>query len=688
MWIFDSCYRGSVDLWTIEGESVRRTRVACPPSFYLHLPDPTLHWEMIEALESLYKVEECSFRTIYGDLDGYRICADRGVAEKIEKQTKYAAELYNVDVRMDQRYLAERGIFPCGCPGEERFNPDFEHPLGIMELEVYGNPGFDKEISRLEISGCVHERLGGSEKKVLSDLFDIVKAADPDVLLFPYADTWTLLMERKAREYGVEDTISRSGLYRKLDSRSYWSYGRACHRENALIPDGRILIDTKKSFTYREGGLPGVLLASRLSGLSPNLVSRFSPGTLISAYEIYWAINKGIAVPFRKRNPERMRSFSELRASDKGGMIFQPEPGVYERVHQLDFTSMYPSIIVKNNLSPETVGPGARKMEGVFKGVGCAAGKDVGSVVGNAIGNAAGILDGDGFLKSAIAPLLDLRIKTKQLKKLDQKYSGMDSVLKWMLVTCFGYTGYKNAKFGQIEVHEQICAISREHLMRTKEIAEEMDLKVLHGIVDCLWVSGGSISPFKEKVEREIGIPAEVESYDWIAFLPMADGTGAYNRYFGRLSSGKMKIRGVLARRGDTPEYVRRMQMEMLSAMAAARRADELLELEDLVGEIGKRYIDGLPNADIRELVIQRRVGRLNGSRRSAEASAVDAYRRPGISVAPGMVLGYVVKDSRRWIVDSIWDLSEFDRRYYERLLEKAQSEVAFVFVDLRKLRA
>jgi hypothetical protein len=36
----------------------------------------------------------------------------------------------------------------------------------------------------------------------------------------------------------------------------------------------------------------------------------------------------------------------------------------------------------------------------------------------------------------------------------------------------------------------------------------------------------------------------------------MADGSRAYNRYFGRLNTGKIKIRGVMARKGDTPEYV------------------------------------------------------------------------------------------------------------------------------------
>ena len=75
----------------------------------------------------------------------------------------------------------------------------------------------------------------------------------------------------------------------------------------------------------------------------------------ISSYDVYEVWRRGVAVPFRKRDAEAIRTISEMRASDKGGMIFQPEPGVYEKVHQIDFTSLYPSIIVKHNLSPEII---------------------------------------------------------------------------------------------------------------------------------------------------------------------------------------------------------------------------------------------------------------------------------------------------------------------------------------------
>ena len=98
-----------------------------------------------------------------------------------------------------------------------------------------------------------------------------------------------------------------------------------------------------------------------------------------------------------------------------------------------------------------------------------------------------------------------------------------------------------------------------------------MGYEVLHGIVDCLWVMGEPISVFKEAVERETGKLTEVDTYDWITFLPMSDGGGAYNRYFGRLNTGKIKIRGVMARKGDTPEYVNKMQQEVFEVLAEAK---------------------------------------------------------------------------------------------------------------------
>jgi len=46
---------------------------------------------------------------------------------------------------------------------------------------------------------------------------------------------------------------------------------------------------------------------------------------------------------------------------------------------------------------------------------------------------------------------------------------------------------------------------------------------------------------------------------------------GPINRYFGQLDTGKMKIRGVVARKGDTHEYVRCMKEELFEVLAEAK---------------------------------------------------------------------------------------------------------------------
>ena len=642
MWLLDtSVERDRVVLWGPGGAVERHP---CVPSFLLTLPDPDRQWELVEALDAAYGADPVEVRTIHGEGPGWRIGAGREVAGAVLRQTRYAARCYNVDVRRDQRFLAEHGLLPCTGPGEERFSTALAQDLAVMELALDGDP-----VRSAAVTGCTitadgrRRRLEGDEGTVLGDLFGLVEAIDPDAVLFPNADTWMERLLGRADAYGIPATLSRTGRYATLDSRSYFSYGRMYHRPKAMVPAGRLLIDTEQSFTYREGGLPGVLVAARITGLSPNRTARFTPGTLVSAFEVYTALSRGIAVPWQKTDAERVKSAAALRAADRGGMMFQPVPGVYEQVHQIDFTSLYPSIIVRHNLSPETVEHPERP----------------------------------GFLAECLRPLLELRIETKAAKDGDPAIAGVDSVLKWMLVTCFGYTGYKNARFGRVDVHEAITRHAREALIEAKETAEDLGFSVLHGITDCLFVRGEPIGGLKAAIEAGSGYRTEVETFDWVVFLPQKDGTGAYTWYYGRLRDGEVKVRGIMARRGDCPPYVQRFQGEALAMMGRERSIAGLRAIVPALRALYGTYCDGLASAPLDDLVVARRISTVAYTRRCPERGAVEAYGRAGVPVAPGMTIRYVVRDARAGLADCAWEAEVADRHYYRRLLAKAWDEVA-----------
>ena len=107
----------------------------------------------------------------------------------------------------------------------------------------------------------------------------------------------------------------------------------------------------------------------------------------------------------------------------------------------------------------------------------------------------------------------------------------------------------------------------------------------------------------------------------------------------------------------------------------------DLKRIEPKAREVCRRYLDELDGADVKELAIHRKVSRLNYSRRCAEASAVQAHMKQGLPLAPGMEIGYVIRDARKWEVDPERTASKFDAVYYRGLLQKAWTETAFVFL-------
>ena len=133
------------------------------------------------------------------------------------------------------------------------------------------------------------------------------------------------------------------------------SYGQVLRSDPQFPIEGRIHIDLSSSFMFREGGLDGLYELASVSATRMSDAARKSPGSVISAIQYRVAMEDGVLVPWKKTRPEDTKSAWDLLQSDRGGLYLDSQPGVYANVIELDFASLFPSIIATRNISPETL---------------------------------------------------------------------------------------------------------------------------------------------------------------------------------------------------------------------------------------------------------------------------------------------------------------------------------------------
>ncbi|MGB0488913.1 MAG: DNA polymerase domain-containing protein, partial [Candidatus Poseidoniaceae archaeon] len=286
-----------------------------------------------------------------------------------------------------------------------------------------------------------------------------------------------------------------------------------------------------------------------------------------------------------------------------------------------------------------------------------------------------------------------------QRKRKGDLFDLQQNALKWLLVTCFGYTGYKNARFGRIEAHEAICAWARDILLATISIAEDEGWNVLHAIVDCVWIENKNLKTREEKIEsamhlskkvsKLIGIPLEFEDiYDFIGFLPSRmHGAGSLTKYWAHGQNG-FKLRGIEARQHSTCQWITSLQKNSLKILKDNLENGGKYDSVDVQQQIITMLHDeiGLLNSgeiNPKDLVVTRRVTKRiqDFSVSTNTQQALIRARRLGQDILPGRKVRFVatkpllgVPESRVALLEELSENSKFkiDSDYYQNLAIRA----------------
>jgi len=384
-------------------------------------------------------------------------------------------EIHNCDLRGDRDYFFSHDIFPLalveitnGKAGLEYTlldsvtSTDYVVPdLRVLNLTVdIAKKGkianFKDPIEKITVAQGGKEIIidSGEETDMLLYLVKAVKKLDPDFLVTHGGDSYLFpyLTQRATLNHVLEDfVLSRDDTPFKSKTpsgRTFFSYGRSFYRAGAIRLYGRIHIDENSGFVLSEAGFEGLIEIARTCRVPLHTAARNSIGSSMSSLQFYQAIKDGILIPRNKSIPEAFKTAYELLVGDRGGFVFEPKVGAHDFVGEVDFSSMYPILMANNNISAETVlckccPDSPRRIPELNYNI---------------------CTKRDGIVPKTLRLVVDKRLYYKRLKmesddaQLREVYDQRQAALKWILVTCFGYLGYRNAKFGTVDGHIGVCA--------------------------------------------------------------------------------------------------------------------------------------------------------------------------------------------------------------------------------------
>ena len=608
---------------------------------------------------------------------------------------------YDVDLPLILRYAAEYKVFPLGhcrikikegweissiVALDDPWEPDPKLPdLRVLQIKPDVNPyHVTPKYLYIHFDRFKYQVSFDEPRRLLFSLNGILRQYDPDVILTSYGDPWLFsYLEAASKKTGIPFNPNRdlAQSIRRKKEISFHNYGQAHYRGEQVHLFGRWHIDDRNCMTFGEYGLTGAIEQARVTGLPVQEIARRSPGAGIAAMQNLTALRHGVLVPYQQQKGEVPKTYNQLVASDRGGLVFEPLQGVFPNVAIIDFISMYPSIIVKYNISPETVG--VEEEDAFFI-------PEMGIKVSSH----------EGLVPAALRQMVNKRVRVRRrLKTMGKndiryaRYQAYSNALKWLCVVAYGRLGFANSTFGRINSHEVVSFIGRKVLIKAKEIAEDHGFTVIHAYVDSLFIcrpdaiKEDDFQSLLDEIEAETKLAIEVERvYSWMAFGSSRQNPklSVANRFFGLQPDGDYKVRGLALRREDTPAFIANTQAEILQCLAKERNPGRLVNIFPDVLNILQTRISALDHrtVPIQELLITQTLSRELGAYRvpSPAARAACQLQAVGKNIRMGQRIHFLYTRTKPGVW--AWDLPEpfnfalLDIARYKELLFRATYEI------------
>jgi len=215
---------------------------------------------------------------------------------------------------------------------------------------------------------------------------------------------------------------------------------------------------------------------SRITGLTLYEVSNATYGQLVENYLIKRSRDFNEIVPNRPKQEdvERRRMITY-----KGAFVLEPKPGLYENIVVYDFRSLYPSIIIKYNISFDTLKCEHKDCkEKNIVDIETSLGKDIVWFCTKQTGVIPSIL------KEIFEERTQLKKELKYLDPNSEEYlvtNARQYALKILANSMYGYLGFPNSRWYCLECAAAVTALGRKHIQEIIRLAQEKGYKPIYG---------------------------------------------------------------------------------------------------------------------------------------------------------------------------------------------------------------
>lgn len=642
-----------------------------------------------------------------------------GTMQEIKQRSAAPISFAEDKIRVDLQWYYLRGIPPHSSISIEAQGSVLKsisytgpgNPKSLKVLAVYPDfcqdtPGDCRLVSISLYGDRVKHTICGNEPLILREFQSALDRIDPDVLALFDADYEALpLLGLRARANDITLRLGRVPWGTRVYEDRLLRCERITHwRTRQVRSPGRVILDLWKdartdadlkhtgmsldSVYEAEFGIRStvtkaekvyMLARERLPMLTSwcercmmplDSVCREKHG-FMNASMVNAALIGSTVIPDEAEYPEGFKTPLIEELKENGGLVITPEAGLHENVAIVDFSSLFPRIFVKHNISPETINchhaECREKGEKVpFLGFHICTKRR--GVYPEVFGR---VLKERDHVRHT---LRSLDPESGEYRKMEMLYNS----LKMQLVSPYGYMQFALNNFRTVDGNRSVPAFGRWYLLRARDMAEDAGFKVVYADTDSLFIQrqGAGKDDYQEfcdRISSEFGMELKLEYIcRWVLFLPERPGgaKGLKKKYFAGVD-GKVLARGLEVRRQDRPRIAKEVQEKVLEMLASAHNAQEFRAMMPHVASYVRseisRIINGRLTAD--DLVIVKKLSRRPEEYRTMahHCVAAEALANSGRNVRVGGKVEYIITGKNRAIPASVArnTLPAYDVRSY-----------------------